>query len=317
VPSRASNERGETPAGFRTQLLQRLRNEAIRVGVPVQRLQQRVAFERLLSRLTLDGEWVLKGGFALAFRYGLDSRSTKDVDLRTLLAPETALDRLRQTVARAAPVDHFAFDLGDVVQEMRGAPGGSLRVRVTTLVGGQAFTTFHLDLSSGDALTDEPDLLSGSDLLQFAGIPPISFPVYPITQHLAEKLHAYTLPRSQENTRVKDLVDLIVIAATERIEADRLGRSVGATFAVRGTHAVPDRLPEPPASWTQPFARLVGDRALAASRSWGGLRARGSIPRPVPVERRHAPDLVARSGALDGRADWMMWSRVLSRHLVQ
>lgn len=76
-------ERGRTPAGFRTQLLQRLRNEALRTGIPAQRLQQRIAFERLLARLPHDGEWVLKGGFALQFRYGLQARPTRDVDLRT------------------------------------------------------------------------------------------------------------------------------------------------------------------------------------------------------------------------------------------
>ena len=44
-------ERARTQAGFRTQLLQRLRNEALRSGIPAQRLQQRIAFERLLARL--------------------------------------------------------------------------------------------------------------------------------------------------------------------------------------------------------------------------------------------------------------------------
>lgn len=76
-------ERGRTAAGFREQLLQRLRNGALRDRIPVQRVQQRVAFERLLARLPQDGEWVLKGGLALLFRYGLQTRATKDVDLRT------------------------------------------------------------------------------------------------------------------------------------------------------------------------------------------------------------------------------------------
>ncbi len=95
---------------------------------------------------------------------------------------------------------------------------------------------------------DPPDILRGSDLLQFAGIAPVEFPVYPVPQHLAEKLHAYTLPRGQENTRVRDLVDLVVIAATEAVEADQLSRSVEATFAIRGTHPIPGSLPAPPAS---------------------------------------------------------------------
>ncbi len=250
-------ERGRTPAGFRIQLLQRLRNEALRTGIPAQRLQQRIAFERLLARLPHDGEWVLKGGFALQFRYGLQARPTRDVDLRTARDLTAALDRLRHVAAAATARDNFSFGFGEVAQEMQGAPGGSLRVRVVARVAGLEFVTFHLDLSSGDALVDPPDLLRGSDLLQFAGIAPVEFPVYPVVQHLAEKLHAYTLPRGQENTRVRDLVDLVIIAATEMVEADRLSRSVEATFAVRGTHPIPERLPEPPASWTQPFASIA------------------------------------------------------------
>ena len=63
-------ERGTTPRGFRDQLLARLRNHASRQRVSVQRLQQRVAFERLLARL-VGGHWLLKGGFALELRYDL------------------------------------------------------------------------------------------------------------------------------------------------------------------------------------------------------------------------------------------------------
>lgn len=155
--------------------------------------------------------------------------------------------------------DNFSFEFGEVAQEKQGVPGGALRVRVVARVAGLEFVTFYLDLSSGDALVDPPDLLRGSDLLQFAGIASIEFPVYPVPQHLAEKLHAYTLPRGQENTRVRDLVDLVIIAATEKVEADHLFRSVEATFAVRGTHPIPEQLPEPPASWAQPFASIAAE----------------------------------------------------------
>jgi hypothetical protein len=51
-----------------------LRNEALQAGIPVQRLQQGIAFERLLARLPPDGTWVLKGGFALQLRYGFQNR---------------------------------------------------------------------------------------------------------------------------------------------------------------------------------------------------------------------------------------------------
>ncbi|MFN8632408.1 MAG: nucleotidyl transferase AbiEii/AbiGii toxin family protein [Chloroflexota bacterium] len=165
-------ERGSTPAGFRAQLLQRLRNEALRTGVPAQRLQQRIAFERLLARLPHDGTWILKGGFALQVRYGLDARPTRDLDLRAAHAPPIALDYLRRSVAISTIDDNCTFELGEIAHEMQGAPGGSLRVRVVTRVAGLELVTFQIDLSSGDALVDPPDLLRGSDTLSFAGIAP-------------------------------------------------------------------------------------------------------------------------------------------------
>jgi hypothetical protein len=87
-------ERGTTPSGFRDRLLALLRNAARQEGIAAQRLQQRVAFERLLARLSHE-HWLLKGGFALELRYSWTHRPTKDIDLRTDVPLDTALSRLR------------------------------------------------------------------------------------------------------------------------------------------------------------------------------------------------------------------------------
>lgn len=112
-------ERGSTPAGFRAQLLARLRNAAREQQVTARRLQQRVAFERFLARLSESDEWVLKGGFALELRYGWRARPTRDVDLRTELPTREALDQIRFRITHAAADDHFTFELSEAVQEMR------------------------------------------------------------------------------------------------------------------------------------------------------------------------------------------------------
>jgi hypothetical protein len=270
-------ERGRTPAGFRDQLLARLRNYARERDISVQRVQQHVAFERLLARLPESGDWILKGGFALELRYDWDSRPTKDIDLRTSANLRAALIRLRTAIAESAIVDHFSFELAEAGQEMQGAPGGSLRVRVIARLAGISLADFHIDLSSGDAVVGPPDILRGSSLLDFAGIAPIAFPVYPITQQLAEKLHAYTLPRREENTRVKDLVDLIAIVARDTVQSDLLTESVRATFRTRATHALPESLPAPPPGWSDPFSRLIAEvpDMGAMSLQDGHLRAAG------------------------------------------
>ena len=251
-------ERGTTPSGFRHRLLALLRNRSRQEGVSAQRLQQRVAFERLLARLSHE-HWLLKGGFALELRYSWTHRPTKDIDLRTTMPLEEALSVLREEIVRQPAGDPFTFELGTTATEMQGTPGGAIRVPVTTRLAGIAFAQFHLDLSSGDAVVGEPDLMVGSGLLDFAGIEPVSFPTYPVTQHLAEKLHTYTLPRDQDNTRVKDLVDLVALAAMESVDGDWLTDSVWATFGTRATHEPPDTLPQPPARWSNAFAALLAE----------------------------------------------------------
>ena len=59
-------------------------------------------------------------------------------------------------------------------------------------------------------------------------------------QQFAEKLHAYTLPRPDApNSRVKDLVDMILLIQMSTMDKAVLERAIQTTFELRGTHAVP------------------------------------------------------------------------------
>jgi hypothetical protein len=267
MPASERAARGTTPAGFRARLLSKLRDRARDEKVGPKRLQDRVAFERLLARLDTDGgEWIVKGGFALELRYGWRHRPTRDIDLRTEASLAEALASLRRALVRGQESeqrDYFSFELGEPGPEMQGAPGGAWRIPVTARVAGDVFATFHIDLSSGDAVVQPPDTREGSDLLDYAGIPHIRVPIYPVTQHLAEKLHAYTLPRTKENTRTKDLVDLLVMTAVETIDGMELIKSVRATFGVRRSHEIPVSLPAPERSWALPFKRLATEAPAA------------------------------------------------------
>ncbi|HLZ70260.1 MAG TPA: nucleotidyl transferase AbiEii/AbiGii toxin family protein [Dehalococcoidia bacterium] len=275
-----SPERGRTGDGFREQLLARLRNEALRANVPAQRLQQQVVFERLLARLAAWDGWTLKGGFALEMRYGLENRPTRDVDLRAEGPIDAALDQLRAAIARETS-DRLTYEV-EAIRPLDNVPFGGARARLSVLLAGAQFGRFHLDISCGEALLDEPDILNGSGLLLFAGIAPVRFPAYPILQHRAEKLHAYTMPRTIENTRVKDLLDLVTIASRETVAGDRLSASVGATFARRGTHLLPPALPQPPAAWASAHEHLASEATGLSIRGIAdGFRLVQSFWQPV------------------------------------
>ena len=62
---------------------------------------------------------------------------------------------------------------------------------------------FGLDIVFGGHLLGEATPVTGEDYLGFAGIAPPELHLVPTETHLAEKLHAYTLPRTSPNSRVR------------------------------------------------------------------------------------------------------------------
>ena len=73
----------DAPYAFRTALEAQLGNIAQSQSIDLQRLQRRVAFERLLAWLFAldDPPWSAEGGYALELRFEYQARSTLDVDL--------------------------------------------------------------------------------------------------------------------------------------------------------------------------------------------------------------------------------------------
>ncbi len=106
--------------------------------------------------------------------------------------------------------------------------------------------------------------MQGRDWLAFAGISRRTFLTVSPEEQFAEKLHAYTLPRPERpNTRVKDLVDLVLLTGLGRLDRDRLAASIRDTFMRRKSHAVPLTLPEPSPAWVRPFAAMAKECGLA------------------------------------------------------
>ncbi len=109
----------------------------------------------------------------------------------------------------------------------------------------------------GDFMTFETE-----DVLAFAGIEPPKLRLYPVETHLAEKVHAYTLPRDRPNSRVKDLPDLALLGTIRLLEATRVRKALQQTFSFRNTHELPQSLQAPPVAWARPYARMAEDDEL-------------------------------------------------------
>jgi hypothetical protein len=247
-----------TAGAFRAALEARLKSEQSD-GVGLSRLRKRIVFERLLARLQVvapDG-WLLKGGFALELRLGGRARTTKDVDIDWVVGEEEATELLLDAAVLELD-DMFSFDIqrAGVDQELA---GGGQRWMVRAELAGRDFERVVIDVGFGKPPVVEPVVLEASRLLEFAEIPSLAVPALAVEQHLAEKLHAYsrTYASDQPSSRVKDLVDIVVIARTTVVDGKRLRQAVTAIFGRRATHEVPKALASPPRDWVRPWTTLV------------------------------------------------------------
>ena len=258
---------------FRVALEDRLKRLAQEESIDLQRVRRQAAFDRLLCRLFAKPEspWLLKGGYAMELRLKT-ARTTRDMDLALKQLPmptrdwddnaSTVLEVLRE-VGQLDLEDFFTFVFGDAVQDLDAAPYGGARFPVDARLAGRSFVKFHLDVSSGDVLREPYESLSGRDWLGFAGIASTSFRAVSPEEQFAEKLHAYTLPRvGRKNTRVKDLVDLVLLIERTGMNDARLPKAIRETFQRRKTHGVPTSLAVPPASWSKPFSEMAVECGL-------------------------------------------------------
>ncbi len=261
--------RYKTAAAFRQALEARLREQSLKINTPLTRLRKMVAFDRLLARLIKEDSngWTLKGGLALQFRLGEVARTTKDIKVAVAqpLKPEQMMARL-QRAAAIDPGDWFEFEIGLPRTSATGAPQGGLRFPISCLVDGKGFESFHLDLRFGDPIVGKPDKLTAPHLLEFADIEPSTVPCYPLTTQIAEKLHAYTRPfAGGQSSRVRDLVDILLMAAMGGLTSRRLSLALDITFNTGRTHELPQKFPKPPANWSGPYKRLARDFNLTWS----------------------------------------------------
>ena len=247
-----------TSAAFRTALEARLK-AAQHDGVGLARLRKRVVFERLLARLhaVAPDAWVLKGGFALELRLGAQARTTKDIDVDWAIGEDETIGLLLDAAAVTLD-DRFEFAI-ERAQADDDLPGGGQRWTVAATLAGRD-SSLAIDIGFAAESVFEPEAIASSHLLDFADMAPVRIPTVAIEQHVAEKLHAYTRTYATDrpSSRVKDLVDIVVIARTTRIDADRLTRAIREIFQRRGTHPVPHAVPPPPGDWGPGWRRLVG-----------------------------------------------------------
>ena len=279
-----------SPLAFKEALEARLRERAQRDGRSINRVRQLVVMERFLARVFAGFDSaVLKGGMVMELRLER-ARATKDVDLRLNGHANEILDRL-QAAGRSDLLDFLSFEVrSDAAHPVIDADGllyEGQRFRAEARLAGRVYgSTFGVDVAIAEPLVGHPQEIEGSDVLAFVGVPRPRFVAYPVSTHIAEKLHAYTLPRPRPNSRVKDLPDIALLARSAAIDATELVAAIEATFANRGTHPVPATFHDPPRGWAPVYSRMASEERL----DWADLAKLVSAVRsfldPVLAGRR-------------------------------
>lgn len=224
-------------------------------------LVRQAYYDRFLCRVFSEadaGDWVLKGGTGLLARIP-NARRTLDADLyRAGYDKDQALSDLRR-LAAVDLADHFRF----VYREHHAILAGDsqpyndgYRVTFDAYLGTKLVDTIKIDLSAGagDAAnieTEEP-----ANRLHLPRLASYPYRLYPVASQVADKVCA-TIAHydGRPSSREKDLVDLVVTAVTQSVDADALGTAIRSECARRRLD-VPEQFVIP-SDWGRAYAKLA------------------------------------------------------------
>ena len=261
----------ETAEALRMALEQRLNNRSRETGISLDRLRRRVVFERIVARLAHaePGRWVLKGGMALEVRLRDQARLTKDIDLglRDGVNEQAELhERLVEALAADPFNDRFVLVAGPVT-ELSPDGGGhtTWRASVAAQLAGRPFGGVQIDVSPRAHELDLTDTVALPNSLAFADIEAPAVEIIDVNRHAAEKFHAMLRQfDDRENTRVRDLLDLVLLIENELLDRPAMASAVRDVWQERDATARPKELAVLPASWPDRYERLAAEHDVTA-----------------------------------------------------
>ena len=215
-------------------------------------------FRRFLSRIfsqTDDSDWILKGGTGVLARVA-SARTTTDVDLFRKNQPlNAALADLRR-LAQLDLGDFFRFEYtgheNAVGRQQSYAEG--YRVSFDVYIGANRRGILNVDLVVNVVVTDDPTVASPANGLDLPRLPSNDYRLYSVVDQIADKVCATLASyNGKPSSREWDLVDLVVLANTDDVNADKLRHALVAEARVRGL-TLPNQF-EAPTSWGRRYAK--------------------------------------------------------------
>lgn len=209
--------------------------------------------DRFLCRVFTDDGWVLKGGTALLARVR-DARHSLDVDLWT---ESGDLDAAVESLRRAAALDlgdHLRFELDEPTLTKSGR-----QILVSAFAGARRLESFKIDLVAGSIITAPVEEVRPGNRIELPRLGDAApYRLYPLVDHIADKVCAiHEMHGDKRSTRSRDLVDVLVIAATQRVDSRALIVAIDTERRHRGLGEIA-RL-DPPPEWASTIGRPLRD----------------------------------------------------------
>lgn len=217
------------------QVKDKLRNIAVKRNLDFNTLLRLYMYDRFIERLAVSkyrDNFILKGGFYLSTLFGLESRSTKDIDTAIKDANFTK-ENVEKMIKSIIAIDIndgalISFiEIGNIREEDQyGGFRVILNVKVDTIR-----ENFQIDIATGDPITPKPIVYKYCPIL---GNSYVNVWSYNIETVIAEKLETI-LRRAEANSRIRDYYDLYLIYTKgwNDVKIDDLRKAVDKTFEKR------------------------------------------------------------------------------------
>ena len=220
------------------QVKDKLKNIAVKRNLDFNTLLRLYMYDRFIERLAVSkyrDNFILKGGFYLSTLFGLESRSTKDIDTAIKDANFTK-ENVEKMIKSIIAIDIndgalISFiEIGNIREDNQyGGFRAILNVKVDTIR-----ENFQIDIATGDPITPKPIVYKYCPILGDSYVDVWS---YNIETVIAEKLETI-LRRAEANSRIRDYYDLYLIYTKgwNDIKIDDLRKAIYKTFEKRNYH---------------------------------------------------------------------------------
>lgn len=216
-------------------LKSRINNFAKNAKLPPQIVLQNYMFEQFLARLSQSpykDNFILKGGLLMSSIAGLQTRTTKDMDITIKNIPlsESECIRAMTEISDIDLNDNIVFRVISSNPIRDDDPYGGLRIRLKAHFY-EVEVDLSIDVSTGDIITPKETEYRYKRMFEND-----SFPImgYTLETILAEKIET-VLSRSVFNTRMKDFYDIYIILSAQTIDMDLFHEALQATSAHRNS----------------------------------------------------------------------------------